>query len=145
MNAPAPEERPIAVRAYCVPPTRKDDDKRRDNNTKGGAPWGPSPLSLTLDIETTTGAEQRPRVGNYQVHRDGELIEEGLFYDPDALSTRELRRLRDYVRRHNLVLRTVTDFDEQIVYRLAYRQNALIIGANMSFDLARLAYHHEPA
>ncbi len=145
MNAPAPEERPIAVRAYCVPPTRKDDDKRRDHNKKGGAPWGPSPLSLTLDIETTTGAEQRPRVGNYQVHRDGELIEEGLFYDPDALSTRELRRLRDYVRRHNLVLRTVTDFDEQIVYRLAYRQNALIIGANMSFDLARLAYHHEPA
>jgi len=109
------------VRAYCVPPTRKDDDKRRDHNKKGGALWGPSPLSLTLDIETTTGAEQRPRVGNYQVHRDGELIEEGLFYDPDALSTRERRRLRDYVRRHNLVLRTIEDFDEQIIYRLAYR------------------------
>ena len=84
-------------------------------------------------------------MGNYQVRRDGELREEGLFYDPDALSKRERRRLRDYVRRHDLVLRTIEEFDEQIIYRLAYRQNALIIGANMPFDLARLAYHHEAA
>lgn len=145
MYAPEPQERPIAVRAYCVPQKRKDDDKRRDHNKKGGALWGPSPLSVTLDIETTTGAEQRPRVGNYQVRRDGELREEGLFYDPYALSKRERRRLHDYVRRHDLVLRTIEEFDEQIIYRLAYRQNALIIGANMAFDLARLAYHHEAA
>ena len=145
MNVPAAEERPIAVRAYCVPQQRKDDDKRRDRDGKGGALWGPSPLSVTLDIETTTGAEQRPRLGNYQVRRAGELREEGLFYDPGALSEREMRRLRDYVRRHDLVLRTIAEFDEQIIYRLAYRQNALIIGANLPFDLARLAYRHEPA
>ena len=100
---------------------------------------------MTLDIETTTGAEQRPRVGNYQLRRSGGLFEEGLFYDPDALSAREMRRLRDYVDRHNLVLQTIVQFDERIIYQLAYRKNALIITANGPFDLARLAGRHEAA
>ena len=66
-----------------------------------------------------------------------------MFYDPSALSRRERRRLRDYARRHDLVLRTIDEFNEQIIYRLAYRRNALIIGFNLAFDLARLAYRHE--
>ena len=36
MNVPEVEERPIAVRAYCVPQKRKDDEKRRERNKKEG-------------------------------------------------------------------------------------------------------------
>jgi len=92
MGIPEPEERPIALRAYAVPVERKSN-RTADENEKGGAPWGPSRYSVTLDIETTTGPEQRPRVGNYQVRRDGELYAEGLFYDPGALCRRSINHV----------------------------------------------------
>jgi hypothetical protein len=146
MNMPASEERPIALRAYAVPSDReRNGETNAAKSEQGGAPWGPSRSSLTLDIETTTTAEQRPRVGNYQIRRDGDLEEEGFFSDPAALDHCERRRLRDYARRHDLALRTISEFNEEIIYRFAYRRNALIIGFNLPFDLARLATHHESA
>jgi hypothetical protein len=145
MDAPEPQELSIAERAYAVPVERKRDAHSGNDDRKGGAVLGPSLWTLTSDIETTTGPEQRLRVGDYQLRHNGELREEGLFYDPVALSDRERRRLRDYARRHGLVLRTVDEYVEQIVYRVAYLRNALLIGFNLPFDLARLAYHHEAA
>ena len=144
---PEAEER---LDCRCVPtPCRRSasgDDRASRQRREGRGPLGPLPLiCVPLDIETTTGAEQRPRVGDYQVRFDGELREEGLFYDPAALSRSERRRLRDYARRHDLALRTIAEFNEHILYRLAYRRNALIIGANLPFDLARLAFHHQAA
>jgi hypothetical protein len=141
------DERRIALRAYCVPAKRKEDERsaaERDDK-KGGAPWGPSPHCVILDSETSTGAEQRLRVGCYQARFGGVLREEGLYYDPTALNRRERRRLRDYARRHELRLLMVDEFNEQIIYRLAYLRNALIVGFNLGFDAARLAYHHEAA
>ncbi|MHB1325174.1 MAG: helix-turn-helix domain-containing protein [Thermoleophilia bacterium] len=145
MNVPTPEERPIALRAYAVPPDSKRNRETAGRDKQGGAPWSHSAWSLTLDIETTTTAGQRPRVGNYQLHYKGDLREEGFFYDPAALNSVEHRRLRDYTRRHDLALHTISEFNEQIFYSIAYRQNALIIGFNLPFDLARLAYHHQSA
>ncbi len=111
-------------------------------NNEGSTPLGPSDYSLTFDTETTTTAEQRLRVGNYQLRKKSVLIEEGLFYDPAALSIKERRRLQDYARRHHLKLRTLSEFTQEIFYRKAYLLNALIISFNLPFDLSRLAIRH---
>ncbi len=144
MKVPAPIEQPIALRAYAVPQTGNGSQMTTTNN-EGSAPLGPSDYSLIFDTETTTTAEQRLRVGCYQLRKKKELVEEGLFFDPKALNSKERRRLLGYARRHDLKLRTVSEFIEAIFYRQAYLLNALIIGFNLPFDLSRLAIKHGPA
>src|SRR5271167_1906566 len=91
---------PIAVRAFA-PPAPKPEPKTKPNNKKParrhfGKPAPPSDWTLVYDTETTADAGQRLRIGAYQLRKGDALDEAGLFFDPKALSPKELDLLREF-------------------------------------------------
>jgi hypothetical protein len=128
---PAPEPRPIYLRAYAEPTVAPKPAKRRPSAK-------PSKWVLCFDCETTADEVQRLRFGAYQVRRDGILKEKGLFFDPDAVDGEELEALQ-MNRPAGLALRTLTSFVEDIFYDIGYAADATIVGFNLPFDISRLA------
>lgn len=142
MNAPAYERMPIMVRAHAVTRARK--------KSSGDEWWrelepGPSQFTLIFDCETAIDAAQQLRVGAYQF-RDGErLLEDGFFFDPESLTSAELDTLRAHARGTDSALRTVREFNEEVLLGLAYQRNAHIVGFNLPFDISRIALAHDSA
>ena len=133
------ETKAIAVRAYV--PTQSGDieanasgkDKPRRSRR------GPSEYALVFDCETTTDASQRLRFGSYQFRKGDDLLDEGLFYHLNSLSEGEQRILRQYTSQHDLKIRTVQEFIDDVLFGTAYEWRASIIGFNLPFDISRLA------
>jgi hypothetical protein len=106
------------------------------------------PMALALDCETTTDATQRLLFGSWRVFLDGACIDEGIFY-ADDLQEKDLVTLRTYVASHRpatakqmgerLRLLSRREFLNDVFWKVAYRQRALVIGFNLLFDLTRLA------
>lgn len=128
----------IAVRAFTE--ARKLQIHARTAKTDT-----PSEYALVFDCETTIDAAQRLRVGAYQVRKAGVLIEEGLFFDGEALDADEIAILDAYVRTHNLRCLTRAEFVEWVLLRVGYKWRGLVIGFNLPFDLSRIAIGHSPA
>ncbi|MGO8948000.1 MAG: hypothetical protein ACLQUY_10125, partial [Ktedonobacterales bacterium] len=120
-----------------------------------GAPY--EGWCLIFDTETTTDTRQALRYGFYQIrgigqdqrmrlYRRGELTrealdrlqEEGVFYDPDTLSQKEIDTIQAYAAEHDLECLTQAEFVD-LFYKWVYRIWALCIGHNLPFDLSRLA------
>ena len=80
-----PERMLIGLRAYTV----SDKLKEVMRNIKPG--FGPSDWTLIFDCETSTDDAQRLRFGVYMIRKGHQLHEQGLFYEPGALTSR--RRL----------------------------------------------------
>jgi hypothetical protein len=127
----------IAVRTYGAPEGKKD------------VPWdfpsrGPSPWYLTFDTETTTDETQRVRIGAYQLRYDDEPREreQGLFYDPVALTPSEKAVLEQYATAKAMSLLTIDQFISDVFVRVAYHWQATTIGFNLPFDISRLATDH---
>lgn len=106
---------------------------------------GASEYALVFDTETTTDPSQRLRLGAYQFRKRTELIEAGFFYEANALSGDELALLRSTSDRLGLECRPVSEFVDEVFYRLAYELRASIVGFNLPFDLSRLAIRHNSA
>ena len=131
----------IAVRAYTERPGKRTSaqaNPRRGNDT-------PSKWTLIFDCETTIDAAQRLRFGSYQVRRGEDLHEQGLFFDPDALSAAELALLRAHAAENNVACRDVREFVERVFFRYGYDRRGAIVGFNLPFDLSRIAIGHAPA
>lgn len=143
MNVPPAEPMTVAVRAHALAGALKHGGKRTIWHRLGEIE--PSQFALIFDTETTIDAAQQLRVGAYQFREHGQLREDGLFYDPPSLTAAETATLRHYAQARDLVLRTVAEFREEVFLGLAYQRNALIVGFNLPFDIARIAIGHDSA
>jgi hypothetical protein len=137
----------VAVRAWAVPdylnkPTRPPSDGA---SRKAWVDPGPSRWSLVFDTETLTDLSQRLRIGCYQTRQGSRLREEGLFFDPDAVSPGELDTIRAYAAEHGLKVRSRAEFVNDVFFPITYRRRGTLIGFNLPYDLARLAVDHTSA
>ncbi len=115
-------------------------------------------LTLVFDTETTIDPTQRLLVGVWRLYRDepGQahpafLVEEGILIpdDLDVTDPEGHALVCAYVASHRssatrrafgrLRLLTRSQFVEQLLWRRAYKQRALVVGFNLAFDLSRLA------
>jgi hypothetical protein len=129
----------IAVRAYAENP--KPIVPRKQNVPDiGHSEW-----SLILDTETTTDAAQKLRFGCFQLRKSGDPRQQGIFYDSEILTKKELRLITRFANKGGLELLTATEFVEQIFLAYTYDLSALCIGFNLPFDLSRLAIRHSNA
>ncbi len=114
---------------------------------------------LVLDTETTVDERQALRVGFYivcgishdekrRLYRRGQLdraaldtvIEQGMFYNSDELTSDETTAVAQWARAHAIdTCQPVRDFVRNTFYRWIYKEQALCIGHNAAFDLTRLA------
>lgn len=138
---PAAERAKVGVRAFAA---RSGKRPRRR--------WFPktktivaSDIEVTFDTETHIDAAQQLRVGGYTIHKADILKEAGLFYDPASLNRAELRTLHRFAKRHRFELLTDRQFVDRVIYGVAFRMNATLVGFNLSFDLSRLALGHGSA
>lgn len=133
------EAMPIAVRAFVR--ARKADEKNQtaEFSRRSRKSARMSDCALIFDCETTTDPSQKLRFGSYQFREAGKLIEEGLFFDPGALSVFEIKILRKYAEHHALKCYPLRYFVEEIFFGKAYERRAAIIGFNLPFDISRLA------
>jgi hypothetical protein len=140
---PVTDVLPIAIRAYAAPSWREFSDpdapkaKRRRNSPLQASPW-----ALVFDTETTGDTCQALRFGTYQLRHAGELVEAGIFYEPEGVDAAELVLLRSVADAQGLSLRTRDDFADEVFFARAYQLRATIIGFNLPFDISRLAIKH---
>lgn len=130
----------ISLRAIeeLVESRRKSTDKPPERS-KPRKQAGPSEWILVFDTETAVDAAQHLRYGSYQIRKDDELFEEGLFYDPDAIAADEQAALRDYAAAHGLVLHTRASFVEDVFYFIGFFCRGTVVAFNLPFDISRLA------
>ncbi len=126
----------VAVRAY-VPRTRR-------KHTPEALPE--PELILVLDTETATDHGQALLFGSYRVYEAaGRLRQEGLIA-ADDLPEPDLATLRRYVDAHaadggrRLRLRSRRAFLREVVWPIAYKAQARVVGVNLPWDLSRLAW-----
>ncbi len=137
-DIPPPESIPIALRAFLGYPEKSRKPRRKT------AP--PSEWTLVFDTETHTDAAQLLRFGAYEIHRDDELYQRGLFYSPNGLTTQERQLLNRHVGRHkDVLLLNVETFVDDVFFRYGYDLRGSIVGFNLPFDLSRLALKHSSA
>lgn len=143
---PITDELPIAIRAYVTPTwqVRPDaDDAKPKVRRKSGAPA--SPWTLIFDTETTSDAAQSLRFGTYQLRHLGELIESGIFYDPEGVTANEIAVLQCHTEMQELTLRTRDEFADSVFFARGWQLRATIVGFNLPFDISRLAVSHGTA
>jgi hypothetical protein len=138
--ASPPIELEVAVRGLAAPATKPSRWW-----TAGGADLGPSKTTLVFDTETTTGLGQRLRVGCYHLYKARRLHAAGLFIDRDALTPDEVAIVEAYAIERDLTLLDRDAFVRDVFMRYGWRYRALIVGANLAFDLSQLAIAHGPA
>jgi hypothetical protein len=129
------------VRAYAA------TQKRKAPRAQFSAPpdLGHSEWSLVFDTETTTDAAQQLRFGCFQLRKSGDLRQQGLFYDSETLTKRELGLISRFTNREAHELLTVSEFIDQVFLPYTYDLSALCIGFNLPFDISRLAIRHSNA
>lgn len=143
--APPPERMTIALRALTQlepvvgefePPTGRQRKQRK-----------PSEWILVFDTETTakSNAGQSLRFGAYQVRKGIQLMERGLFYEPEALTFFEQAALESYAKAHALKLLTREQFVEGPFFDVAFHWRGTVVGFNLPFDIARIAVRHSTA
>lgn len=141
---PVTDELPIAIRAYAVPTHRTLPDaakvKSKRRSIAPASPW-----ALVFDTETTTDVSQALRFGTYQLRHHGELVEAGIFYDPDGVTETELGVLLGHADANGLALRTRSEFVDNTFFGRAWQFRATVIGFNLPFDISRLAISHASA
>jgi len=137
---PITDELPISLRAFACPVTGPSKRYVDSAPRLGASCW-----TLIFDCETTSDDAQRLRFGTYQVRESGDLIEEGIFFDPASVSPSERRTLRRYAKSKGLQLLTSDEFVDRIFYGVGYRLRATIVGFNLPFDISRIAIESSSA
>ncbi len=140
MSRPDSKPLTIAVRVYPESVTTEQTTRKNEFVSCPNA-------MLVFDTETRTDGTQRLMFGSYQFVVDGKCLEEGLFH-ADDLFPGERPVIEQYVATHEatsvspprkLRLLTLHQFRER-VYRDIYKSRCLLVGFNLPFDVARLAY-----
>jgi hypothetical protein len=130
----------IAIRAYSENPNRDPVGLLPPRREIDASPW-----TLVFDCETTIDATQRLRFGFYQIRRCEKLEQEGMFYDPNAVTVDEEKQLCGYAQSQGLETLTVSQFRSEVFLKYGYTRRGLIVGFNLPFDLSRIAIDHSPA
>ncbi len=103
---------------------------------------------LVFDTETRVDASQRLTFGSFRFIRNGECVDQGLFYG-SGLSEKDLATLQAYVRARGrgqrLRLLTLREFlcgrkDCAGLFRQIYKGRCLFVAFNHPFDLSRVAH-----
>ena len=141
MKSRKPAPLTLALRVYPV----QQETERKPKTPK---PWKCPEAMFVFDTETRTDATQRLTFGSYRFFIAGRCLEEGLFY-ADDLPEEDRRILQRYAATHraetasdgvrNLKLLTRTQFVDKL-YAAAYKGRCLLVGYNLPFDFARIAY-----
>jgi hypothetical protein len=129
----------IAIRAYSEHPDRDPVGTRPPSSETDTSPW-----TLVFDCETTIDATQRLRFGFYQIRNGETLDQEGIFYDPNAITSHEQELLDEHARLRNLQLLTIEAFRSDIFLKYGYTRCGTVVGFNLPFDLSRIAIDHGP-
>lgn len=142
---PITDHLPIAIRAFAGPKftVLPETGGGKPKCSRAIAPA--SGWTLIFDTETTTDPGQALRFGTYQFRKDGELDEEGIFYEPAGVTADERERLESYAFTHGLEVRTREEFVDEVFFARAYALRATIVGFNLPFDISRLAIKHGTA
>jgi hypothetical protein len=146
-----PDLLPVMVRGIVPPPPPPPKPPSGGRKQKPGdgseerKPVPPSEWTLVFDCETKVDASQNLRFGTYQIRKGPKLMESGVFYDPDTLTSSELELLRHVADERGVKVRTHDEFVDQVYYGIAYEFRANIVGFNLPFDLSRLAVWHHSA
>ena len=148
-----------AVRAFTVPLGDGGKDRKGKGRRRTGDRW--PPLVLLFDTETSTDPSQRLLGGCYRVATwvpgvDGlprlQVDEEGLFYGDDVPSRdpRGFARLQRFAqecraetpsgRDRTFYCYSRREFLDEVFWRVAVEAKGLVVGYNLPFDLARLAF-----
>jgi hypothetical protein len=145
-EVPEAEIRRVAVRAYTVPPPKKQ--RKFGTEDYVAPPPDPSDFSLTFDTETTNDAAQQLRFGTYQLRDGDQILEQGFFYH-SSLGRRDRATIRAYVEAQapDRLLEVVDlwEFVHRVFYPAVYENDALCLGFNLPFDISRLATGHGPS
>jgi hypothetical protein len=160
----SPSPLPIAVRAYA-PRAAALPAPAADEDTEGTEVRGDEPeLVVVFDCETATDTGQQLTFGSWRYyhatwdqHGSPTLScrEEGLIYDDDLPDRNPTgyATLEAYVRDNppdvdrsapaaswHLRLYSRSTFAEELLHRVGFEHQALIVGFNLPFDLSRLVY-----
>lgn len=159
-----PDPRPIAIRAF----TERINNAPKHPQPLDKVPTRPK-HTLILDMETSIDGTQRLLFGSYRrgvwlTAKKLAIVEEGVIY-ADDLPKRDhqgLEVLRSYIKTHQpdvafeinrtlhrqgiwltrtLQLLSQREFLQQIFWKWAFQQGAVVVGYNLPFDLSRLARH----
>ena len=143
---PITDHLPVALRCYATPTWRDlPDPSAPPRKLSRMALAGASPWTLIFDCETTNHPGQALRFGAYQLRNAAELVESGLFYEPEGVDDDELETLIRYAGAHGLKLRNRQEFVDDVFFGRAWQLRATIVGFNLPFDISRLAIAHGTA
>ena len=117
----------IAVRAYATP----IDDSAIAPSAARRSSLGYSEWSLTFDTETSDDPGQNLRIGVYQIRKNGELQDEGIFYNSQTISESDTQLIEVYGLENDLTVVTVERFIEDVFFYYTYNLGALCIGFNL--------------
>lgn len=103
-----------------------------------------------IDTETTTDMMQQLRFGIAHLWRLNSAAppRPWVFYDPQSLAKsqdtadQELRVLRQFADTHGAMVLTVDEFVDTVFLKYVYKLKVTCIGANLAFDLSRIAHQH---
>ncbi|WP_290748761.1 hypothetical protein [Henriciella sp.] len=134
------KELDIALRAYTQKPGKPHLSKYGKARHRKNFKW-----KLIFDCETTADAIHALRFGVYQIRRDGECVEAGIFYEPCNLTDEEHQLLKEYAQSAGLQFIDRAFFNDRVFLRYAYDRRAMVIGFNLPFDISRVAIGHSSA
>ena len=137
-----PDPLKLAIRVYPEPPS---DDRKREKLRH----WRRPHQMIVFDTECKTDTAQALTFGSYRYFEHNVCLEEGLFFGDD-LPRADRAKLEAYVATHSagtdrrrgdpkLLLLNRGEFVERF-YAIAFDLRALVVGFNLPFDFARLAF-----
>jgi len=151
----------IALRAhteFAAEPNKQTNEQNQRPRPTKPEKW--PDVVLVFDCETRIDEKQCLTFGVYRVvgRSSGgnydDVREEGFFYDPNEISTSELRQLQNFAAENRaetakdvkdkLHVRTRKDFVERVFFPLAVG-GALVVAFNLPFDVSRIATDARPA
>jgi hypothetical protein len=141
------EEPALVIRAWSTEIATKADAQQAGKGKRKGRrvpPIPPADMYLVFDTETTTDPAMRCRIGFYQLHHDGALLDERLFYDPRERFPGDTQILKAYAAERGMA-EPVTLNDFRTLFLHVVRAGGQIVGFNLPFDLSRLATGSSPA
>ncbi|MEX0764221.1 MAG: hypothetical protein WEC35_07645 [Nitrosopumilaceae archaeon] len=117
----------IAVRAYVKTESRSYTSNQIEipNFTR----------ILVVDTETTADQYQNLLFGSYVIYDGGVKVDEGIFYNPEFVSKKDLQVLKKCSEK----IISVRKFVDGIFLPEIYDAQTLCVGFNLPFDLSRLA------
>lgn len=139
------DELSLCLRAFAHTKTHGSSDRGKSHSGKRTKKLAASDWQVIFDTETTVDASQSLRFGTYQVRKGTTLREAGIFYEPHALDAGSLQVIEGYAAQKGLQLITRDEFADRVIYQIAWKLRATIIGFNLPFDISRIAIHHNSA